>query len=100
MIFRMDILNETAPEVPPLLEELKTEHKVVGLKQLKRALREERARQVFLARDADPQLTASVLQLCSQYQVPYAWVCTMADLGKACGIAVGAAAAAVLKSPV
>ena len=38
-----------------LLEELKTEHKVVGLKQLKRALRvSARTRQVFLARTQIP----------------------------------------------
>ena len=39
----MDILNETAPEVPPSLGELRTEQKVVGVKQLKKALREGRA---------------------------------------------------------
>ena len=62
----MDILNETAPEVPPSLLELETEQKVVGVKQLKRALREGRAQRVFLAEDADPHLIAPVVQLCSQ----------------------------------
>lgn len=93
----MDILNETPPEIPPSLQALKTEEKVVGIKQLKKALREGRAQRVFLAENADPQLTASVIQLCGQCQVPCTWVATMADLGKACGIDVGAAAAAVLK---
>ena len=91
----MDILNETAPEVPPSLLELETEQKVVGVK-LKRALREGRAQRVFLAEDADPHLIAPVVQLCSQCQVPCTWVSTMEDLGRACGIHVGAAAAAVI----
>lgn len=92
----MDILNETAPEVPPSLLELETGQKVVGVKQLKRVLREGRAQRVFLAEDADPHLTAPVVQLCSQCQVPCTWVSTMEDLGRACGIHVGAAAAAVI----
>ena len=92
----MDILNETAPEVPPSLLELETEQKVVGVKQLKRALREGRAQRVFLAEDADPHLMAPVVQRCSQCQVPWTWVSTMEDLGRACGIHVGAAAAAVI----
>ena len=92
----MDILNETAPEVPPSLWELRTEQKVVGVKQLKKALREGRAQRDFLAENADPHLTASVVQLCSQCQVPCTWVSTMEDLGRACGIHVGAAAAAVI----
>ena len=50
----------------------------------------------FLAENADPHLTASVVQLCSQCQVPCTWVSTMEDLGRACGIHVGAAAAAVI----
>lgn len=94
----MDILNETAPEVPPPLQALQNSHYVVGVKQLKRALRDNCAQQVFLARDADPQLTNEVVHMCQSHSVPYTWVATMADLGKACGISVGAAAAAALKS--
>lgn len=92
----MDIMNATSPEVPPSLRELETEQKVVGVKQLKKALRDGRAKRVFLAKDADPQITESVSQLCSQYGTPCVWVATMASLGDACGIDVGAAAAAVL----
>jgi len=94
----MDIMNATSSEVPPSLRELETEHKVVGVKQLKKALRDGRTKRVFLAKDADPQLTESVSQLCIQYGVSCAWVASMADLGRACGIDVGAAAAAVLNS--
>ncbi len=92
----MDILYETASEVPPSLQTLQNSKHVVGIKQLKRALRDGSARQVFLAEDADPQLTGEVTSLCREHGVPYTWVATMADLGKACGISVGAAAAAAL----
>lgn len=94
----MDILNETVPEAPPPLQALQNVKYIVGIKQLKRALRDDRAQQVFLAHDADPRLTDEVVRLCLERNVPYTWVTTMEDLGKACGISVGAAAAAALKS--
>ena len=40
-----------------MLEELKTAKKVVGIKQLRRALKDRSAKLVFLAKDADPALT-------------------------------------------
>ena len=43
-----------------MLEELSTAQKVVGVKQSLRALREGRARKVFLACDADPAVTVRV----------------------------------------
>lgn len=92
----MDILNESASEVPLLLQQLREERRVVGVKQLRKALQEGRARRVFLAKNADPQLTKPVELLCGQKEVPCTWVATMADLGNACGIDVGAAAAAVV----
>ena len=70
---------------------------VVGSKQLKKALLSGRARRVFLARDADPAVTEPIARLCGEAQVEASWVPTMAMLGKACGIDVGAAAAATLK---
>ena len=70
-------------------------HKVVvGTKQLRKALRDGRAQQVFLARNADPQITGPIEQLCLEHRVKITWVQTMTQLGQACGIEVGAAAAA------
>ena len=69
---------------------------VVGVKQLKKSLLSGRARQVFLAKNADPALTEPIEAMCLQNQVNCTWVSSMADLGKACGIDVGAAAAAVV----
>ena len=69
---------------------------VVGAKQLKKALLNGRANQVFLAQNADPALTEPIEALCLQNQIDCVWVPSMTDLGHACGIDVGAAAAAVV----
>ena len=78
------------------LPDISRDSLAVGAKQLKKAVRAGKAARVYLAENADPHLTASVVQLCSQCQVPCTWVSTMEDLGRACGIHVGAAAAAVI----
>ena len=77
------------------MERLSGSEKVVGLKQVRRAVTEGRMNLVFLACDADPRLTESLEELCNEHGVATVWDYTMAQLGKACGIAVGTAAAAV-----
>ena len=79
-----------------MLEELKTAKKVVGIKQLKRALNDQLARTVFLACDADPALTEPIEAICRNAGVEVTMVKTMRELGQACGISVGASAAAIL----
>ena len=69
---------------------------VVGAKQLRKALQKGTARRVFLAENADPALTDSLEDLCRQNKIECSWVASMAELGRACGIDVGAAAAAVI----
>ena len=69
---------------------------VVGAKQLKKAVLGGTAQQVFLAEDADPAVTEPLEALCRQQKVPYFRVRSMADLGRACHIEVGAAAAAIV----
>lgn len=80
-----------------MLTDLNTTHKVVGVKQLKKALRDGSAAKVFVAQDADPKLTDPICDSCSSSGVPVEPVTTMAELGKACGIEVGAAVAALLR---
>ena len=70
----------------------------VGAKQLKKAVKNGRAGYVFLAENADPAVTEPLEELCRQNHIHITWVRTMAELGRACGIEVGAAAAAVLIS--
>ena len=69
---------------------------IVGAKQLKKALNKGAARHVFLAKNADPAITDLLEDLSRQTETPISWVSSMADLGRACGIEVGAAAAAVI----
>ncbi len=68
--------------------------RVVGVKQSLRALREGRAKKVFLACDADPALTGRVEALCAEVAVERGY--TMTQLGTAAGIAVGAAVVTIL----
>ena len=69
---------------------------VVGAKQLKKAVNAGRVRCVFLAENADPAITEPLAELCGEWNIQIAWVHSMAELGRACGIEVGAAAAAVV----
>jgi len=69
---------------------------VVGAKQLRKALQKGTVQRVFLAENADPAITEPLAAICESSGIPACWSATMADLGKACGIEVGAAAAAVI----
>ena len=69
-----------------MLEDLSSKDKVVGLKQVRRAIACGRAGHVFLARDADPRLTGPLEDCCREAGVPVAGGHTMAQLGRACGI--------------
>ena len=70
---------------------------VVGSKQLRKALENGRAKFVYLAENADPAITEPILAKCELNHVSYAWVRSMQELGSACGIEVGAAAAAAVE---
>ena len=77
--------------------ELTAKGKVVGLKQTRRALVQGAAAHVYLACDADPRLTEPVEALCQAAGIAVVTDYTMAQLGRACSIAVGTAAAAALE---
>ncbi len=79
-----------------MLEELKNGQRLVGAKQVSRALKNGQVRCVFLAEDADPKVTQSLELLCTQMSVPVERVATMSRLGELCGIAVGSAVAALV----
>ena len=71
---------------------------VVGSKQLRKALQNGRARYVFLAENADPAITEPLEEMCGKMNIQIAWIPSMTELGKACGIDVGAAAAAAVNA--
>lgn len=80
-----------------MLSELKAGPRVVGAKQTRRAIDSGTAVQVFLAEDADPKVTEPVEALCIQRGVSVEKIASMRELGTACGIAVGAAVAALVR---
>ena len=79
--------------VPVNLSEMKI---VVGAKQLKKAVKAGRVKYVFLAENADPAVTQPLEALCAANHIQITWVHSMTELGRSCGIEVGAAAAAVV----
>lgn len=90
----MDTQNYKIDAGIQALEDLPRSKMVVGAKQLRKALTAGRVQQVFLARNADPAITEPIAALCQRSSIEYTWVQSMTDLGKACGIEVGAAAVA------
>ena len=92
----MDTHNCANMATSQVREEIGCRKVVVGAKQLRKALQAGRVHRVYLARNADPAMTEPLEALCRTNQVEFAWVRSMTDLGQACGIEVGAAAAATL----
>jgi large subunit ribosomal protein L7A len=68
----------------------------VGAKQTTKMLEQQRAVEVYVARDADPQMKEKIVHLCERAGVPVKWFDTMEDLGETCGIDIGAAMAALV----
>ncbi|MGE5631416.1 MAG: ribosomal L7Ae/L30e/S12e/Gadd45 family protein [Caulobacteraceae bacterium] len=80
------------------MQELKASNKrIVGLKQTVKVIKNETAKKVYLAKDADDFIKKSVLEACSNTNLKIIYVNTMKELGDACGIDIGASTAAVLK---
>jgi len=92
----MDMHNERTMATEQIRAQIGGRKTVVGAKQLRKALAANTVRCVYIARNADPAITEPLIALCQQNLIPYAWAKSMQDLGSACGIEVGAAAAATL----
>ena len=81
-----------------MLEELKSQtNKVVGIKQSTKAVEMDEAEKAFVADEASPAVLEPFLKLCEKKGVQVVHTATMKELGKACGISVGAAVAVLLK---
>lgn len=76
---------------------LQDAHVKIGTKQTVRAVELGEASEVYVAMDADQRMIAKITSLCIKSGVKITEVETMRELGKACGIEVGAAMVAVLK---
>ncbi|WP_026883626.1 ribosomal L7Ae/L30e/S12e/Gadd45 family protein [Clostridium akagii] len=71
--------------------------KVVGIKQTIKSIKNGDGRIVYIAKDADIKLVNSVEKLAMENSVEISYVETMKELGKLCGIDVGAATALILE---
>ncbi|KIL38385.1 ribosomal protein L7Ae-like protein [Gordoniibacillus kamchatkensis] len=68
----------------------------IGTKQATKTVEAGKAAEVFVAKDADPRITSKMINLCKKMGVKVTYVDSMKQLGKACGIEVGAAMVAVV----
>ncbi len=71
--------------------------KTVGTKQTQRAVEKGQARVVYVAKDAEERISSPLLRLCAEKGVEVVMVDSMIELGKQCGIKVGAASAAIIE---
>lgn len=79
------------------LERLKAARKKsIGTKQTAKAIEKGSTRTVFVARDADDHVTREIVRIAREQGLELILVDSMVTLGRACGIEVGAAAAAIL----
>lgn len=72
--------------------------RAVGAKQTLKAVEGGRARIVFLARDAEERVLAPIVRQAQQHGIEIVYVESMVQLGRICGIEVGAASAALMTS--
>lgn len=78
-------------------ERLNTARKIIGTKQLTKALRAGCVAVAYVADDADPLLREPLAAQCEAAGVPVVHILSMKELGRLCRIHVGAACAALLK---
>ncbi len=82
------------------LERLKAAaHRAVGTNQTTKAITRGAAQLVFIAKDADRRVIGEVVAAAGVRGLEVVEVDSMRELGRACGIAVGAAAAAIVAPP-
>ena len=79
------------------LEDLKSSHVAVGIKETHRALERQKVSCVFIASDCDEFIAQPVRELCEMHQIPVISAFTKKEIGRACGIKVKAAACAVIE---
>lgn len=80
-----------------MVNEIKNLKKTVGIKQSSKAIKEGMATKAFIAKDAESSVVEPFVQLCKEKGVPIEYIDSCADLGRSCGITVGAAVAVILR---
>lgn len=72
-------------------------HLSIGLKQTLKAIEQNKVQEIFVAKDADKKLTSKIIKCGNEKKIAIIYVDSMKQLGKACGIDVGASTVAVLE---
>ncbi len=80
------------------IEELKmVSRKVVGTKQTLKTINKGEAKHVIIAKDAEEKVVSPLIELCKEKDISWSYAESMSELGNACGIKVGASAAALIE---
>ena len=74
-----------------------TGKKAVGIKQTAKAIKSGEAKIVYIAKDADGKLVQNIEMSARENALEIKYINTMKELGRLCGIDVGAATAAILQ---
>ncbi|MGM7683959.1 50S ribosomal protein L7ae-like protein [Cytobacillus sp. Hm23] len=69
---------------------------IIGTKQTVKALKSEAVKEVIVAADADERIINKIVHVAKANDVPINTVDSMKQLGRACGIEVGAATVAII----
>ncbi len=80
-----------------MISVLKNVKCVIGIKQVTKTVKNDLAKCVYIADDADDRVLSPLKKLCESKMIEIIVVPSMAELGKSCNIEVGAAAAALIK---
>ena len=96
IVIRMGMQTDNQIAASAAISSLAGRKTLVGAKQIRKALNAGLVSRVYLAQNADPALTEPIEALCQRYGVDCTWVRSKTELGRACGIEVGAAAAAAV----
>lgn len=75
----------------------KASNKIIGTKQTVKALKSGQVVEVIVALDSDDKIKNRVIDVAKEMNVPIVTVDSMKELGKACGIDVGAATVAITR---
>src|SRR5690554_5813513 len=70
--------------------------KTIGTKQTTKAVQRNAAITVYVAKDAEPHVINPLINLCKEKGIEVIAAYSMLELGKACGIEVGSASAAII----
>lgn len=68
---------------------------IIGTKQVVKTIRAGQVEEIIIALDADSKVTDPVVALAKESNIPVVFVDSKRELGKACGIQVGAAVVAI-----